>query len=1527
MPTTLRRFSAGVLIAVLAQISWAQSAGYQSSGVTSTWKASPAAGSLVAAPLLRTATTPGGGNTRLVSYLDTSLTACPQPQSLRYFWHYEDVPEVRAQTWCGAADAHISYVNAHTTPDWHLPYILESCVPGVEWYYSHGLRYGDRYYSLGDGLPSRDINMLCEVADQIEPAPPLPESENNSFGCMREGNPISPSTGEKKQVESDFLDSGAHPLHLLRTFRSIWATGSPRTGTDPGMGGAWTHNHAISLNLKDGVASITAGGEGVYTFSQQMVDGQVTWVAAAGPDKLVQSLYGYAFMSSEDDSVWHFDTTGKLRTVTQRNGWVMSYTYSAERLAQVRNQFGRTLSFAYDLGGMLANVTAPDGQIFRYAYDTGTTLSRVSYADGTSRSYLYENGSFPFALTGIIDEKSIRFASFAYDGQVRGIRTEHAGGADRYEVAYQSDGSSAAVTDPIGTVRLKHYAQRQGKSAVIDSDRPPAIGPAIRSRQQANDGLLISETDFLGVTTEYTWDSLRQLKLSVTKAAGRTEEQARSTQWHPTFRLPVLVTEAGRSVAYTYDARGNLLDTTITDTATGQTRNWAWSWTAQGLLASETDPRGQVWNFEYDGVGNRTLVRDPLGYESRYTYNGAGRLLAETIANRASTSFVWDSRGRLTSRTTSGETTSYFYEPNGLLAKVSLPNGNVVSYVYDSAQRLTSVSDLRGASVQYTLDPAGNRTRETVGDNAGAITLITTRAINSLNRVESIGGASSLRMAIGYDANGEPISQTDGLNQTNRQTLDGLGRPTATIFADNTSAAQSWNPLDQLTGITDPKGVATRYATNAFGEVMSETSPDIGTIEYTRDAAGNITSSRDARGQITSITRDAMGRPVEIRYAADHIATFAYNAAGDLMRIEDKSGATVYTRDTQGRVTGKTQDVNDNPNSPSRFRIEYSYEAGQLAGITYPSGMKVFYRRSHGRITGIDVQKPGISASRLPPTPFASSLTHTALGQPKAWNWSNGDSAARSFDADGRMTANEFASYGYDAASRITSITQQLYVQGTGTVYTTPLAFTAGYDSRNRLTSFIREGAETRYSYDANSNRLTAMDLATSQTNLDGVRSESGFARITSQNLNIDGTSNRLLGFNQSVTTRSAGRTLATVNTPVSYTVDANGSMTSDGLRTFEYDASNRLAKVSVFKDGEAASVSYLHNALGQRVFKGEYVAEQTLPDEAVLGASFIDWLKRNFGWMFVKASASTSIGTAFIYGGDNEIPAYALLAEYDNGSAVGNGRNEYVYLPTDDGSALLMGVLKGNQLHPIHTDHLGTPRLMTNDLRTVVWQRPYSAFGTTEPSGPLKASADPTLAAGGQPMLVRTNPPVELNVRESSQYEDQETGLRYNFLRSLFGGYRYTQFDPIGQAGGLNGYIYIDANPLGDIDPTGLVRQFAKPIDLLPLEGGGGGMSGGGARPANFSPVGSGRQGAFNEAKRINDIPTSQQPVATRLNTDLRGNPQPGRQYDFDVQVPGGGTQRMTLRDDARGHNFGPGNPQNRGPHFNDMCGRHYDY
>lgn len=62
------------------------------------------------------------------------------------------------------------------------------------------------------------------------------------------------------------------------------------------------------------------------------------------------------------------------------------------------------------------------------------------------------------------------------------------------------------------------------------------------------------------------------------------------------------------------------------------------------------------------------------------------------------------------------------------------------------------------------------------------------------------------------------------------------------------------------------------------------------------------------------------------------------------------------------------------------------------------------------------------------------------------------------------MPGNEFASYRFDAASRITGITQNLWASRTANeLYQTPLSWSASYNSRNRLTGFNRAGAETRY--------------------------------------------------------------------------------------------------------------------------------------------------------------------------------------------------------------------------------------------------------------------------------------------------------------------------------------------------------------------------------------------------------------------------------------------------------------------------------
>lgn len=1240
------------------------------------------------------------------------------------------------------------------------------------------------------------------------------------------GNPINVASGEKLQYETDWVDASPNPMTFARTYGSA----SPQIVQSAGLGPNWTHSFwGTVAGASEG--KIVYLGDGTRLALSPISAGVYAGMGAAGA--LIVTADGQEFTRGSDDSRWKFDLSGRLLSISQRNGWTTSLQYNgAGQLVSATNAFGRTLSFAYDAAGYLSSVTPPDGTRVAFTFAASGRLASAVSAAGESTSYLYEDSRWPNALTGTVDGTGVRIGTYSYDANGLAISTSHVGGADSYRLTYDASASSGAgslvagvnaeaatsersvqIVDPLGNARSVVIKGGDGDVHLVTAGSP-ADGSSVANRSFIQGSTLAAaETDFVGVTTLFTWDLNRRLKTAETRAAGRPEAQSTSIQWHPTFRLPVLVSEPGRTTAFTYDALGNLITQTITDLASGQARRWQWAYTPQGLVSTMTDPRGAVWTFGYDSFGNRVTARDPLGQTTTYGYDAAGRITRQTDPNGLVTKLAYDGRGRLIQVSRDAEVTSFAYTPTGKLASAVLPNGYAVNYSYDAAQRLIGATDNRGASIAFMLDGMGNRVHEEVKDASGNIALATSRVINSLNRVAAIQGSVGQTTNFAYDANGELVAQTDPLNQSTRQALDGLRRPTSVAYADNATASQGWNQLDQLTHVTDPKGVRTTYARNAFGEVVSESSPDIGTISYTRDGGGNVVQMKDAKGQITNIDRDSLGRPIRIGYADGKQVSLDYDATGFVSTMTDRSGSTRFTRDAQGRVLGKTQQIAIGVSTQFTLSSGYKYFAGDLQQVTYPSGMQVTYRHQAGQIVEIDVRPPGPMRSSAP---FVSELLWTPLGQPKSWTWSNGDKALRSFDTDGRMVQNEFARYTWDAASRISSITQLLWASSnrgqakgherdgardtTRALQQMPVSWAVGYDSRNRVTSFVRTGSETRYTYDANSNRLTSVEVAGGDLDLDGFfAGDANRTQTESQQSTLDPQSNRLLGFVRTVSVSRQGRAAGSASYPVTYTVDANGSLTSDGVRTFDYDASNRLAKVRVRSGDEPATITYLHNAAGQRVFKSDLEAERREPRKQELGEGFLDWLRHRFGnWL--AGGERVQLGNGYLYA-DGVLPTWALLGEYGTGGGGSTGSVEYIWLPTDSGGAVPIGMYRAGELFAIHGDHLGTPRLVTDAANEPVWQWPYTAFGDNQPVGVLRAKHE-----DGRVQVSKTEPGMRLDLRFPGQHFDAEVGTFYNYFRNYDPAHgRYAQSDPIGLRGGINTYAYVTGNPLSYYDPSGL--------------------------------------------------------------------------------------------------------------------------
>ncbi len=1163
------------------------------------------------------------------------------------------------------------------------------------------------------------------------------------------GNPVLLATGMKFDNKTDYADATGS-LVVSRHYRGLGGTARSAAGA----GWRFSFDRRLTRSTWSDVALEVGTFYQFYdgnnyappSDERRVAFRQVNWTP-----------YEFEFQGIDDriDRFTHNGTVYALTSSKFRGGYTQVFTNNAAgRPVSITDSFGKILNIEWT-GDNVTAIRSSD-TLLRYEYRRArvgafdipgmevlirVTTSRLDGSAASSIQYHYEDPVNQMLLTGITDERGVRYASYAYNGNAQVVMSEHAGGAGRLDFSYPSDGSTI-VTDLKGA---RTYTFDTWGSTFFNTgvSQPGGAGCDPSASTMRYDYLdnPTTKIDFNNGLTCYTFDQSR--KLEITRVEGLTGPacsgtvvpgvtRTTSTVWHPTFKLPTQIAEPQRVTTNTYDALGNLLVKVIqatqdlsgalgvAATPVGEPRIWRYTYNNNGQVTSIDGPRvdvSDIETFEYDTSGSLLASTNALGHRSQVISTSArGLPTSVRDANGLVTNMTYDLHGRLTSQVAGTESFTFGYDAAGSIIAVAANSGRSISMTYDDARRLTQVTDEQGNRMAFTLDATGNRTREDIFDSSGQLAQSISRVMDPLNRMSQMVGGRFNATHYGYDANGNMSTIVDPLGNRTTNAYDGLNRLVSSMDAMNASTFHAYDGQNRNTRVQAAHGAVTRYTYDGLGNRTREESADRGATNYTHDAAGNVVSMTDARGVTVFYAYDAANRLVSKSYLAaagvpnTAPTQFVYDqgafGVGRLSRIVDASGATDFAYDAHGRTAYK---VHTAPSSVG-LATAYTFDAaGQVTSMTYPTGHRVQYQWWQGRVIGLSVDG----------TQVLSQVAYHPSGVPQSWQWGNGAAHARAFDLDGNMVNQSLdggaRSITFDLAGRIAQLGHSADAR---------YAQNLTYDNVARLTGFQSTTAAENYAYDGVGNRVSKA-------------SPTGTATYS-----YAGASNRLLQ--------------VTGSAPRSYGYDAAGNTLSDGVASNLYDAASRRVSTTVQGQG---TVNHVYNGLGQRV-------------------------EKKFAAAGKKRRAAYSV--RFAYNNDGR-----MIGEYDYGANV--TVQETVWL-----GDIPVAVIKNAQIYYVHADHLNTPRVIKRATNNqTVWRWAGDPFGAS--------AAEEDVDGDGVVFAY--------NLRFAGQYVDRETGLHQNWFRDYETGVgRYVQSDPIGLAGGINTYAYVDGNPVSSNDPEGLKGNYRVP-------------------------------------------------------------------------------------------------------------------
>lgn len=666
-------------------------------------------------------------------------------------------------TWCEPAQVQYRSAVAQGYP--RFPTANEACAVAAS-YYAHPCRAGvDPVWGRGCycySIDSRREFLFQNWYEALRPMPACPARAPNyaddgwtvevanpvcygttTIGVEEQscgvGNPTLPGSGTKVHSETDYAPSFSHPIPFERHYRSKYSVSAIQGQITNG----WLHSYSARLYLpalSSTAYALRANGE-IVRFTRDAATS--AWQSENRELQLTEqrdatnALTGWQIARQSDNGSERFDKSGRLTQLQSRNGWTLTLGYNVSgQVDSVTNHFGRRLALAYDTSGRLSSITQPGGEVIRYAHDPQGNLLTVTWPDGSVKRYHYEDSRFPRALTGITDETGQRIGTYTYDAQGRVASTQRAGGVDKMQFSYGVDAAGTPqtkVTDfssGAPTSRTYNFALQGRMLRPAGASSPcPQCGSIAQSTQYDPSGLKTREVLHDGSVVFYRYNN-RGLEIDratfpasfasvTTRPSLNHATSVISTQWHPTWNVPVHVVEPARRTSYSYDVHGITsistrasLDATGATTfgaqPTGPTTTTQYTYNADHLNTSITEltdgVQTQRWNLAYNAMGDLISIIDVTGGEqgATLTSDPQGRLTRISASNGAVANYGWSVHGQLVTTTMPGFTATLTYDTRRFLTEVGLSTGQWLRVTYSASGEPVSVLDSTGQVQQFS---------------------------------------------------------------------------------------------------------------------------------------------------------------------------------------------------------------------------------------------------------------------------------------------------------------------------------------------------------------------------------------------------------------------------------------------------------------------------------------------------------------------------------------------------------------------------------------------------------------------------------------------------------------------------------------------------------------------------------------------------------------------------------------------------------------------------------------------------------